>query len=138
VTNNATSGTNTIALTGTGTVAATRIIGLSGPGDAATVAFGNVAEVTSINRTLTIANTGNSTLTVTRIDIGDSHYSASPTSGTVAAGAELTVTVTFGPSERKEHPATLTVTSDKTSGTETIAVSGMGCDALDEGCVSGI
>jgi hypothetical protein len=138
MTGNKTSGTDTYTLTGTGTAAAaTRIIGLSGPGDAATVAFGNVAELTSINRTLTIANTGNSTLTLTRIDIGDSHYSASPTSGTVAAGAQLTVTVTFVPSERKEHPATLAVTSDKTSGNEMIAVTGMGCDALAEGCVSG-
>ncbi len=47
-------------------------------------------------------------------------------SGTIAAGGSQPVTVTFAPVAATAYSGTVTVNSDKTSGTNTIAVSGTG------------
>ena len=120
VISDATSGTNTSTVSGTGT-AATRIIWLSG-----NLAFGNVQVGTSATRTLTINNSGNSTLTVSGINTGNGVFTVSQTSGTVAAGGSGTVTLTFTPSAATSYSSTLTVISDATSGTNTSTVSGTG------------
>ena len=119
---NQTSGGNTIAASGTGTPTIERIISLSG-----NLAFGDVTVGTSAQRTLTIANNGNSTLTVGSISYpsGFSGYSGN-WSGTIAAGVLQNVTVTFSPTSEITYGGDLTVISDKTSGTETRAVSGTG------------
>jgi hypothetical protein len=132
ITGNHTFGNDTYTLTGTGIAPATRIIELSGD-----LAFGNVAVTTSVNRTLTISNTGNSPLTWTSLNTGNVVFTANRTSGVVAAGTHMSVTLTFTPTEEIAYPGTLTVTSNNTDGTETIAVSGSGCKAGEGGCVSG-
>jgi len=134
VTSDKTSGTNTIAYTGTATATgptttptptpeATRIIGLSG-----NLAFGEVTVGDTATNTLTISNTGNSTLTWSGISTGTSVVTANQTTGTVAAGGAQTVTLTFSPVAFTVYNSTLTVTSDKTGGTHTIALSGTGVD----------
>jgi uncharacterized membrane protein len=142
VTSDATSGTNTTTLSGTG-IAATRIIEVEGD-----TSFGNVAVGTTITRTVTISNSGNSTLTWSglsfdvfstpagcdvcplpvQMDDGNGIFTLSPTSGgTVAAGGSTSLTVTFTPAEEGVYYATtLTVTSDKTSGDETLWMNGNG------------
>jgi hypothetical protein len=125
VVSDATAGTNTIAASGTGTAAAaTRIIGLSG-----NLAFGGVLVGSSANAVLTIANTGNSALTVSGIVVSSALVgvsSASWTSGTIAAGASQQVIVQFAPTANVSYSGTLTVMSDATGGTNTISMSGVG------------
>jgi len=115
-----TSGTNTIAASGTGTLTPpTRIISLSG-----NLAFGSVMVGTSPQRILTISNTGNSTMTISGISY-PSGFSGD-WSGTIAAGGSQPVTVTFSPTSATSYGGTVTVNSDMTSGTDTIAASGTG------------
>jgi hypothetical protein len=81
-------------------------------------------------RVFTISNSGNSPLTVSSISYSDSHFSGN-WSGTIPAGGSQTVTVTFGPvfcgfSPCRLYSGTVTVNSDKTSGTNTLSISGAG------------
>ncbi|MCX6924193.1 MAG: cadherin domain-containing protein [Verrucomicrobia bacterium] len=99
--------------------ASTRIISLSGD-----LAFGNVAVGSSSNRTFTIWNTGNSTLTVSNITY-PSGFSGN-WSWTVPAGGSTNVPVTFLPVFAMSYNGSLEVISDATSGTNTMAVSGTG------------
>jgi surface antigen len=119
VNSDATSGVNTIAASGTGTAAPTRIISLGG-----NLAFGNVTVNSSAQSTLTIYNTGNSTMTVSSISY-PSGFSGN-WSGTIVAGGSQPVTVTFSPTSATSYGGTITVNSDKTSGVNTIAASGTG------------
>jgi len=115
-----TSGTNTKAVSGTGTaVTATRVISLSG-----NLAFGSVAVGSSLESSFTIYNTGNSTMTVSGITY-PTGFSGS-WSGTIAAGGSQVVTVTFTPTSATSYSGNLTVNSDATSGGNTLAVSGTG------------
>jgi uncharacterized repeat protein (TIGR01451 family) len=115
-----TSGVNTTPASGTGTAAATRIISLSGD-----LSFGSVAVGSSAQRTLTIANTGTSTLTVSSVAY-PSGFSGNWPSGTIAAGGSQIATVSFTPTFAAGYGGNITVTSDATSGTSTMAVSGAG------------
>jgi len=118
VTSDATSGTNTTTVWGTG-IAATRIIGISGDPSWADIRAddngGAVLVGSSLSVTFNINNTGNRTLAVSGIDAGNSVFTASPTSGTVAAGASMTVTVTFTPSGAGNFFGAMVVSSDATS-----------------------
>jgi len=98
----------------------TRVIALAG-----NLVFGNVTTNATATSTMTISNSGNSTLTVSGITC-PSGFSGNWTSGTIAAGASKSVTVTFSPTAATSYNGTLTVDSDFTSGTNTIGVSGQG------------
>jgi hypothetical protein len=100
-------------------VSPTRIISLSG-----NLAFGNVTVGSSPQSSLTIYNTGNSTMTISSISY-PSGFSGN-WSGTIAAGGSQSVTVTFSPTSAISYGGTVTVNSDKTSGTNTITASGTG------------
>lgn len=97
----------------------TRIISLGG-----NLAFGSVTVGSNVQRTLTISNTGNSVLTVGGI-MYPSGFSGS-WSGTILAGGYQDVTVTFSPTSATSYGGIATVSSDKTSGTDTISCSGSG------------
>jgi uncharacterized membrane protein len=118
-----TGGTNTIAVSGTGTAPPTRIISLTG-----NLAFGSVQVGATTTAQLTITNSGNATLTVTGMT-GPSGYAASWTSGTIAPGASQYVTVTFAPTAAQTYNGVLTVVANHTSGTNTIGISGTGVSA---------
>jgi len=121
VNSSATSGTNTIAVSGTG-VAATRVISLSG-----NLAFGNVTVGQTTNRILTISNSGNSVLNLTNITYPPG-FRGSWSNGVIALGTNsaTNITVTFAPTNAQTFSGNIAVGSDKTSGTNTIAVSGAG------------
>ena len=119
-----TSGTETRALSGTGTPPLTRIILLNGD-----LAFGGVTVGTLARRTLTIANIGNTPLTVISISY-PTGLSGDWPSGTIAVGGSQNVTVTFAPASEVGYGGDLAVNSDKTSGTETRALSGTGTPPL--------
>jgi hypothetical protein len=102
------------------TDATTRIIGMSG-----NLTFGNVKVGSTANATMTVSNTGNSPLTVSGINY-PAGFTGNWASGTIAAGGSQDVTVTFTPSAAQPYSGTITVSSDATSGTNTIAASGQG------------
>jgi peptidoglycan/xylan/chitin deacetylase (PgdA/CDA1 family) len=124
VNSDATSGTATLPASGAGIapVTPTKIISLSG-----NLAFGNVTTGTTATATLTIANSGNTALTVSGITYPSGFSGA--WSGTVAAGGSQNVPVTFAPTAVKTYSGNVTVKSDKTSGTATKAASGKGIAA---------
>lgn len=100
-------------------VQGTRVIALSG-----SMAFGNVPVGDSAQRALTISNTGDQTLTVSSIS-----YPAAFSgnwSGTIPAGESQVVPVTFAPTAATSFSGTITVNSNATDGTNTLAVSGAG------------
>src|SRR5476651_761163 len=78
------------------TSTSTRIIGLSG-----SLSFGSLTVGQSATANLTISNSGNATLTVSGITVpsvgGVVPYSASFTSGSIAAGGSQPVTIRFAP-----------------------------------------
>lgn len=118
VQSDATGGSNTISVSGTGT-APVRVIGLGGD-----LAFGLVLAGVSESRMMTIANTGTSILTVTNISY-PSGFSGSWT-GMVSPGGATNVAVVFAPSGAVSYGGTVTVHSDATGGTNAISVSGTG------------
>jgi hypothetical protein len=102
------------------TASSSRVIALTG-----SLAFGNVEVGNTRDLDFTISNSGTAALTVTGIT-APSAYSASWTSGTIAAGGSQLVTVRFSPTQAQSHSGTLTVAADHTGGTNTIGVSGTG------------
>jgi hypothetical protein len=88
------------------------------------LAFGNVITGTTAQLVLTISNPGDATLTVSSITYPTGYTGAY--SGTIAAGASHAVTVTFSPVAVTTYNGTITVNSDKTGGTNTVAVTGNG------------
>ncbi|MGH7971364.1 MAG: MBG domain-containing protein, partial [Limisphaerales bacterium] len=97
----------------------TRIISLSG-----NLEFGNVTLGTTAQATLTIANTGNSIMTVNSIAYPAGFSGA--WSGAIAAGGSQPVTVTFSPTSAISYGGNISVSADQTSGNSTYAVSGVG------------
>ena len=99
----------------------TKIIGLSGD-----MNFGSVQVNTTLTRTLTITNTGNSNLNVTSINY-PAGFTGNWGNGSISAnGGSQAITVTFAPTAATTYSGTITVNSDKTGGTNTIACSGTG------------
>jgi hypothetical protein len=125
-----TGGTNTLPVSGTGT-AVTRVIELSG-----SLAFGEVDVNTTEQRTFAIANRGNSALTVEFIAY-PSGFAGNWSGGTIASGSSRTVTVTFVPTAAQGYGGTATVVSDRTSGANTLAVSGTGVSRPVSHTISG-
>ncbi len=89
-------------------------------------AFGNVTVGSGSTKTMTISNTGDSPLTVTSISYSYPADFSGNWSGTIPAGGSQNVIVTFSPTAVFSYNGTLTVNSDRTSGMNTIAISGTG------------
>ena len=122
VASNATSGTATLAVSGSGTALPTRIISVAG-----NLAFGAHSSGSSSTANVTIRNNGNSSLHITGIELpsGFSGYY----SGSLPSGSFVNVTVTFSPISVGAYSGNLTVDSDATSGSASLAVSGTGTPA---------
>ncbi len=118
VSSDATSGINVIACSGQGI---SRGISLS----LSTAVLGDTDVNTLVNATLVIQNTGNRTLTVSGISY-PAGFSGNWSSGTIAAGATKNITVTFAPTAAQSYGGDITVASNKTEGTNTIAITGYG------------
>ncbi len=104
------------------TATPTRVIVLGG-----NLSFGAVPLNTTATGLLTVGNTGNATLTFSSISAPcGSMYNASQTSGTVSAGQTVNVAVQFAPTAVQTCNGNITVTSDATSGINTISVSASG------------
>ncbi len=102
--------------------ASTRIIALSG-----TFGFGGITVGQTASGTLTITNTGNSQLDVSKITY-PTGFSGS-WSGSIASGSSQNVTVTFAPTAAIAYSGNIVITSDATAGSPRIAVTGTGLPA---------
>ena len=125
VTSNATTGTHIIPVTGTGT-GNFAVIELSGALD-----FGSIIRNRTITSSLVIKNTGTADLHVTGLSL-PSGFSGS-FSGTIAGGAQQIVTITFAPTGLVTYGGLLHVSSDASSGTSSISVSGKGVGNINHG-----
>ncbi len=123
INSNTNSGMTTLAVTGTAGAVATRIIALSGD-----LSFGNIEVGKTSTKTLTIANTGNSSMTVSSLTLPTGYSGAF--SGTLLAGATQNVVITFTPATAATFNGNITVNANQTAGTTTIAVSGTGSLAV--------
>jgi uncharacterized protein YkwD len=101
-------------------VTATRIVSV-----AANLAFGAVEVGRSAELTITIGNTGTSTLTITGIAVPGG-YSAGWTGGLIAPGSSQQVAVRFAPTTVQAYDGTLTINGDQTAGANTVALTGSG------------
>ncbi len=96
-----------------------RVIGVSG-----NISFGSVALQSNSTRSLTITNSGYAKLNVSRIT-HPSGFSGT-WSGVIASGGSQAVTVKFLPTQVKAYSGNIIITSDATSGSGVISVSGSG------------
>ncbi len=120
---NKTSGINTKSINGTGyqNNTSTRILNLSGNLD-----FGTVNIKSYSNKTLTVTNTGTSTLTVTNIILPTGFSVTNGTSFNLGAGQVRSVNIRFQPTQASLYSGNITVYSNKTSGTNTRSINGTG------------
>jgi len=122
VNSNADNGSGTINCSGTGYLASSSVISLSG-----NLSYGNVEVGTTATRILTISNTGTADFNVSSIT-NPSGFS-STYSGTVTAGNSKDVTVTFAPTTEQSYNGMIIVNSNADNGSETINCSGTGYTA---------
>src|SRR5205823_1547297 len=106
VNSDATSGSTTLPISGTGAGQAISVTG--------NLSFGSVAVGNTSPLTLTIANPGTTNLTVNSITY-PAGFSGS-FFGVIAAGTSTNVTVTFSPTAVTNYSGTVTVNSDALSG----------------------
>ncbi len=136
----ATTGTSTVTITGTsGSLTATTTVGLTvtggGGGPTVTVSpasltWGTVVlGATGAAKSVTLTNTGSTTLTISGITTsGDFAQAAStkPCGSTLAAGKYCVIKVTFAPTALGTRTGTLTITDNSPSSPQTVALSGTG------------
>jgi uncharacterized repeat protein (TIGR03803 family) len=123
VSSDATRGNDTISASGTGVNAAgTRIIDLVPESN---LAFGDVQANTTATRVVTIVNEGNTNLDISSITY-PTGFSGSWSGGTILHGNQVAMAVYFSPTALSNYSGTMTVNSDATGGTNTLAVSGTG------------
>jgi hypothetical protein len=99
------------------------VISLSGD-----LSFGDVNEQDSASLSLTIGNTGNTSLSVSNITLPEG-FSANWTSGEITIGGEQELEITFLPTEAKSYTGYLKVKSNATIGKDSILVEGTGIAA---------
>lgn len=81
----------------------------------------------SAAQTVTVKNTGNASLTVSKVDLTGA-FSQTNNCTIIAAGASCTVTLTFAPTLRGTQNGVLTITDNASGSPHTAAVSGTGTD----------
>jgi hypothetical protein len=96
------------------------------------LSFGNQTVNTSATKTVTLKNTGATTLSLSGITVTGTNaaeFTLTPSSNcgsSVAAGGSCTISVTFKPVAKVSYAATLKVTDNTQSGAQTVPLSGAG------------
>ena len=136
LTDNASSGTQSVSLSGTGASTAP-----SASLSPSSLAFGSqTVGSTSTAQTITLSNTGNGALSISSIaltgaDPGD--FAQTNTCGSsVAAGANCTISVTFKPPAAGTLTAAVTLTDNASSGTQSVSLSGTGASTAPSASLS--
>jgi hypothetical protein len=117
----------TSQLTGTGTAPVAVV-------SATSLAFGNQKQqTTSAPKAVTLSNTGTAPLTINSIAIGGTNagdfQQANTCGGSLAAGGNCTISVTFKPTKKGTRTATLTVTDNSNAvanSPQNVSLSGTG------------
>jgi hypothetical protein len=125
VTSNAANSPLTVALSGTGTTTGSAT--LSANPTALTFPSTTVGGASAV-QTVTVTNTGTAAATVSAV-AASGDYTQINTCGSLAAGATCTVSVTFHPSATGTRTGSVTVTSNATNPSLTVALSGTGAAA---------
>jgi hypothetical protein len=112
-----------VALAGTGVSAVAQLAA-----SPASLSFGSITTGTSGTQTVTLANTGNSSVSVSQISLSAAGFSASGFALpiTLAAGQSTSFGVTFAPTTSGSLSGSVTVTSNATNSPLTISLSGSG------------
>ncbi len=87
--------------------------------------FGEIEINTSSTRQLTIANTGNESFNITNINIPNG-YTINGTSTSISGNSEVIYNVTFTPTQIQNYNGNIIVENNADTGTNTIAVTGIG------------
>ena len=121
--NNAPNSPTTIGLSGTG-VAATQVLTFS----TTSISFGNVNAGSSATQSVTLANSGNSNVTVSNISENGAAFTltGANTPVTLSPGQGMTFNAIFNPSAAGSDTGSVTVTSTASGSPKTIALSGIG------------
>jgi Pro-kumamolisin, activation domain/Abnormal spindle-like microcephaly-assoc'd, ASPM-SPD-2-Hydin len=123
ITDDASGSPHKVSITGTGVAP---VVSLS----ATSVAFGNQAAGTSSGlQTVTVTNSGNSTLSFTSIVLGGTNanqFSTSNNCGNLAGGTACTIRLRFNPTVKQSDTATLTITDNASGSPQTVSITGTG------------
>jgi uncharacterized protein DUF1573/centrosomal CEP192-like protein/HYDIN/CFA65/VesB family protein/ASPM-SPD-2-Hydin domain-containing protein len=123
---NASNAQATVALSGTGAT------GSSGTGtlssNPATEAFGSVPDGTTQSQTVTLSNTGTATVNISQVAVSGTGFQISGITTPLALNAaqSTTFTVSFDPQTAGSATGNVTITSDASDSTMTMALSGTG------------
>jgi hypothetical protein len=124
ITDNASGSPQTVSFSGTGTAPAASLspTNLSFPGQS--------VSTISAAQTITLANSGNATLTITSVALtgpdANDFAQTNNCGNSVAAGANCTIRVTFIPSAKGTRMAALSVADNGSGSPQTVSVSGTG------------
>ena len=122
-TDNAPGSPQTLSISGSGVASNASLI--ANPGS---YAFGNVAVGSSSSHTITLTNNGNASATISQASVSGTDFSMSglTTPITIPAGQNTTLSAKFAPAAIGNTSATITITSNATNSTLTIALTGAG------------
>jgi hypothetical protein len=124
VVSNATNSPSTIALSGSGIASTVQLTA-----SASSLSFGNVlVGAKSAAQSLTLTNTGNSSVNLSQVSMTGAAFSTSGMSMpmTLAAGQSAAMAVTFAPSATGSASGSLSFTSNATNSPANVALSGAG------------
>ena len=122
VTDNASPGTQSVSLTGTG-------MGAQATVSASSLTFsGELVGVASAAKTVTLQNTGNASMTGAAIAVSGDFAETNTCTSTIAANSSCTITVTFKASTAGARNGSLTFTNSASGSPQTVALSGTGQD----------
>lgn len=125
VTSNASNTTLSVPLSGTGTQPPQAMLAAN----PASIAFGSVNTGSSSTQSVTVTNSGNAGATInqiTAIGTGFSISNAPAMPYTLAAGATLSLSVTFAPTTVTSYSGTLALSSNASNATLSVPLSGTG------------
>jgi Beta-propeller repeat/Abnormal spindle-like microcephaly-assoc'd, ASPM-SPD-2-Hydin len=114
-------------LTGTGVAGSMPTVVLS----TGSLTFGaQLVGTSSASQIVTLTNTGNATLTITTLTSSGDFQQTNTCGSSVAAGANCTITVTFGPTNINTRSGAITITDNATGSPQTVTLTGKGTYVL--------
>ncbi len=96
------------------------------------ISFGNVPKNSTKVDTLTITNMGSSTMTISNIASSSNQFLVSPLNGTIASFASKKFFITFFPTSAGAKSGYIVFTSNTSTSSDSVAVSGVGAAPLFE------
>src|ERR1700722_19394415 len=120
-------GYTSAAKTGPGTTSGAGVLSAS----STALSFGDVAVANSATQTLTLTNTGTGTVDISQATLSGAAFSVvgGTPSGTLQVGQSASMQVKFAPTSSGAASGSITVTSDASDPTVTVALSGTGAQA---------